>query len=100
MIVTQTQNTTVHLQQTDNKPDATNFAKDVDAGLSQSPKTLSSMYFYDARGSELFRQIMDLPEYYLTRSEFEILQEEQEKITALFAENSFFHLIDLGAGDG
>ena len=44
------------------------FAQSVDAGLSQSEKTLPSKYFYDKNGDALFVEIMKMPEYYLTRS--------------------------------
>ena len=50
------------------------FAKDVDAGLSARKKQLPSKYFYDDEGSRLFQQIMELPEYYLTRAEMNIMQ--------------------------
>lgn len=43
-------------------------------GLNQQPKTIPAQYFYDERGSQLFEQICDLPEYYLTRTETAILQ--------------------------
>lgn len=39
------------------------------AGLSSSPKCLPPWLFYDDRGSQLFEQITELPEYYLTRTE-------------------------------
>jgi len=77
------------------------FAADVSKGLSASPKFLSSKYFYDDEGSRLFRQIMDLPEYYLTRAEFEIFETRAAEIFAAFTEKSrSFDLIELGAGDG
>ncbi|HXG82998.1 MAG TPA: L-histidine N(alpha)-methyltransferase [Pyrinomonadaceae bacterium] len=77
------------------------FAADVSKGLSAEPKFLSSKYFYDDEGSRLFRQIMDLPEYYLTRAEFEIFQTQAAEIFAAFTEKSkSFDLIELGAGDG
>ena len=77
------------------------FAEDVRKGLSANPKSLSSRYFYDDEGSRLFRQIMELPEYYLTRSEFEIFSEQTAEIFAAFtAEGESFDLIELGAGDG
>ena len=50
------------------------FARDVIAGLSARPKLLWAKYFYDDRGSELFEQITDLPEYYPTRTELSILE--------------------------
>ena len=77
------------------------FAEDILTGLSASPKFLSSKYFYDDEGSRLFQQIMDLPEYYLTRSEFEIFSTRQKEIFEAFTRNSAeFDLIELGAGDG
>ena len=53
---------------------------DARAGLSSTPKTLPSKYFYDARGSHLFEMITRLPEYYLTRAETEILERESGRL--------------------
>ncbi|MDH7796940.1 MULTISPECIES: L-histidine N(alpha)-methyltransferase [unclassified Beijerinckia] len=55
-------------------PDKMEFAADVIHGLSQPNKTLSCRWFYDAKGSDLFEQITELPEYYPTRTETRILQ--------------------------
>lgn len=77
------------------------FAEDVQNGLSATPKFLSSKYFYDDAGSRLFQQIMDLPEYYLTRAETDIFQNQSAEIVKSF--QSFekpIDLIELGAGDG
>ncbi len=77
------------------------MAQDVFLGLTSNPKTLSSKYFYDAKGDKLFQKIMDLPEYYLTRKEFEILETQHREILApILAMNSPFNLVELGAGDG
>lgn len=76
------------------------LANDVLAGLAKNPKTLPSKYFYDAAGSRIFQQIMDLPEYYLTRTEFEILEKQKAEICQTFAGKGTFHLVELGAGDG
>lgn len=77
------------------------FAEDVLKGLSSTPKFLSSKYFYDDEGSRLFQEIMKLPEYYLTRAEFEIFQRQTREIFQAFSENcAEFDLIELGAGDG
>ena len=77
------------------------FAEDVLKGLSSTPKSLSSKYFYDDEGSRLFQEIMKLPEYYLTRAEFEIFQNQSKEIFAAFdGDTSVFDLIELGAGDG
>ena len=75
------------------------FLKDVDEGLSSNPKTLKSKYFYDDKGSELFRQIMDLPEYYLTRAELEIFKTKSDQIIEAI-DTDRFNIIELGAGDG
>ena len=56
------------------------FYTEIIEGLTKSPKTLPSKYFYDKRGSELFQTIMKLPEYYLTKSEYEILNNQSGEI--------------------
>jgi uncharacterized SAM-dependent methyltransferase len=76
------------------------FAKDVLAGLSKNPKHLSSKYFYNDRGDELFQEIMNLPEYYPSRCEYEILNNNKEELLKVFPHDNFFQLIDLGAGNG
>lgn len=79
----------------------TQFEKDVYKGLTDYPKHLSSKYIYDKRGDKLFQRIMELPEYYLTRCEYEILSSHQQDISSLFCGGSSpFQLIELGAGDG
>jgi len=65
------------------------------------PKSLSSKYFYDDEGSRIFQEIMKLPEYYLTRCEFEIFREQTKEIFEAFKkENASFDLVELGPGDG
>ncbi|WP_422083662.1 L-histidine N(alpha)-methyltransferase [Ulvibacterium sp.] len=77
------------------------FEEEVHQGLTDFPKHLSSKYFYDARGDKLFQDIMNLPEYYLTNSEFEILDNYKDKIAQWFSSGKGkFSLIELGAGDG
>lgn len=78
----------------------TQFAADIFHGLTTYPKSLSSKYFYDKRGDELFQQIMHLPEYYLTGKEFSILEENKDQIGKIFNAAKGFDLIELGAGDG
>lgn len=80
-------------------PRVRDFALDVLVGLSESPKRLQSRYIYDDTGSELFGRICDLPEYYPTRCEHEILDANKDAILALVGEGPF-NLVDLGAGDG
>lgn len=80
----------------------TQFKEDVDHGLSQPQKHLSSKYFYDKKGDELFMQIMAMPEYYLTRSELEIFEMQTDAMIEVLGmkKNQPFELIELGAGDG
>jgi dimethylhistidine N-methyltransferase len=77
------------------------FAQDTVLGLSSSPKMLSSKYFYDDKGDKLFQKIMNLPEYYLTKKEFEILENyHQEILSPVLKSGEPFNLVELGAGDG
>ncbi|PHN03296.1 L-histidine N(alpha)-methyltransferase [Flavilitoribacter nigricans] len=76
-----------------------NFATDVEAGLSLDPKKLSSKYFYDKKGDELFQAIMRMPEYYLTDCEYSILNRQKADILEAIGPSGF-ELIELGAGDG
>jgi dimethylhistidine N-methyltransferase len=56
------------------QPNLAQFRADVLAGLHALPKTLPCKYFYDERGSQLFDEICQLDEYYLTRTEDEIIK--------------------------
>ncbi len=77
------------------------FLMHVKEGLSQTPKKLSSRYFYDAKGSALFQQIMQLEEYYLPACEMEIIQNQSESIAKdISANHSSLQIVELGAGDG
>jgi len=69
--------------------------RDVRQGLTQKPKQLSPKYFYDERGSELFEEITQLPEYYLTRAERSLLEDRIEEIIDHVRPCS---LVELGAG--
>jgi L-histidine N-alpha-methyltransferase len=77
-----------------------NFARDIDEGLSATPKKLSSQYFYDDNGSRIFQQIMAMPEYYLTNCELEILHTRSKEIYRDLGYSGHFNIIELGAGDG
>lgn len=70
--------------------------EDTRRGLSDAPKWLSSLYFYDKRGSELFDQICDTPEYYPTRTEAAILEAHAQEI--LDAAGRHVVLAELGSG--
>jgi dimethylhistidine N-methyltransferase len=73
------------------------FAQDVRAGLTQQPKELSCCYFYDAEGSRLFEAICDLPEYYPTRCEREILDRHAAAIVQPLPDD--LTLAELGSGN-
>jgi L-histidine Nalpha-methyltransferase len=75
---------------------AATMARDVRAGLCAYPKELAPKYFYDERGSQLFEQITELPEYYPTRAEREVLSERSAEILA--AAGSPRTLVELGSG--
>ncbi|MCK8492374.1 L-histidine N(alpha)-methyltransferase [Spirosoma sp. RP8] len=77
------------------------LVEEVRTGLVKMPKRLSSRFFYDAEGSRIFQEIMHSPDYYLTRSEYEILETYKSELLHLFAaEQRPFDLVELGAGDG
>src|SRR5271165_1915613 len=65
-------------------------------GLTAAPKRLPSWLFYDQAGSELFEQITELPEYYLTRTERAIFEAYARGI--LQAAGKDLTLVELGAG--
>ncbi|WAH97391.1 L-histidine N(alpha)-methyltransferase [Arthrobacter sp. MMS18-M83] len=68
---------------------------DVRAGLTASPKTLPPKWFYDKLGSELFERITELPEYYPTRAEREVLELYSAEMAAASPAET---LIELGSG--
>ncbi|MGB3774636.1 MAG: L-histidine N(alpha)-methyltransferase, partial [Leeuwenhoekiella sp.] len=78
----------------------TAFEKEVYEGLTAFPKYLSSKFFYDQTGDKLFQQIMELPEYYLTGCEYNIIDQNKDKFAKIFSAEKGFDLIELGAGDG
>jgi L-histidine Nalpha-methyltransferase len=75
---------------------AATMARDVRAGLCDFPKELAPKYFYDDRGSRLFEEITELPEYYPTRAERQILERRSTEILAAAARPST--LVELGSG--
>jgi len=79
-------------------PDSADFLADVVAGLSSNPPTLPCKYFYDARGAQLFQKICELPEYYITRTEIDILERHGAEIASELGPD--IELIGLGTGAG
>lgn len=77
-------------------PELSTFERDVVAGLSASPKTLSPKYFYDAEGSRLFEAICDTPEYYPTRTETALLKTIAPELAATIPDGAA--LVEFGSG--
>jgi len=65
-------------------------------GLQEPQKQISSKFFYNERGSELFEEITELEEYYLTRAELQILNDHITEIASVIGNNGI--LIELGSG--
>jgi dimethylhistidine N-methyltransferase len=74
------------------------FLADVIAGLSHKSRALPYKYFYDARGARLFQKICELPEYYITRTEIDILERHGAEIASDLGPD--VELIGLGTGAG
>src|SRR5215467_2751403 len=77
-------------------PESAEFLTDVIAGLSLEPRTIPSKYFYDERGATLFQKICELPEYYVTRTEIDILDRNRSEIASQLG--PAIQLIGLGTG--
>ncbi len=79
-------------------PATSDLLSDVIAGLSSEPRALPCKYFYDERGAALFQKICELPEYYITRTEIDILDRHRGEIASQLGPN--IELIGLGTGAG
>jgi len=75
------------------------FASDILIGLSRDKKSIPCRHIYDREGDKLFRRITELPEYYLTRCEYDIFQQHKDNIVKSIDKDRF-NVIELGAGDG
>ncbi|WP_020405710.1 L-histidine N(alpha)-methyltransferase [Hahella ganghwensis] len=73
------------------------FYQDVVEGLSETPKRIPSKYFYDQKGSELFEQICDLEEYYLTRTELGMLDGVASDLANFLPKIS--RIVEFGSGN-
>lgn len=70
--------------------------REVLSGLSGDQKSLPSKYFYDERGSELFEEICELDEYYLTRTELDIIEQNIDSMSRALHDHC--QLVELGSG--
>ncbi len=75
--------------------DERSLANDVLDGLTKPFKELAPKHFYDARGSELFERICELPEYYPTRTELAILR---ARAAGIVEATGAGELVELGSG--
>ncbi|MGJ8669806.1 MAG: L-histidine N(alpha)-methyltransferase [Oceanococcus sp.] len=82
----------------DRHPVATAIQQEILLGLRQAHKHLPSKYLYDARGAQLFEQICELPEYYPTRTEIEILKQALPKLAQNLGPNRW--VVEPGSGSG
>ncbi len=73
-----------------------NVQDEIILGLKSTPKRISSKFFYDDIGSELFERITELDEYYPTRTEKKILSTLMSNLNIEF---SNINIIELGSGD-
>ena len=71
-------------------------AAEARCGLTSTPKSLAPWLFYDDAGSQLFEQITDLPEYYLTRAERALFAAHADQIFQIL--DAPLTLVELGAG--
>lgn len=72
------------------------FAYEIAKSLGSTPKSISPKFFYDEQGSILFEQICNIPEYYLTRTEAEILERISNELAPLLVKG--MRLVELGSG--
>lgn len=72
------------------------FAQELSYSLSQKQKSINPKFFYDEKGSCLFKKICTLPEYYISRTEVAILRQLEEKLPHYL--NGNFRLVELGSG--
>ena len=80
----------------DAHPKPADFYSEVIDGLRRQPRYIPPKFFYDQKGSQLFDQICELPEYYPTRTETTILQQNAEEIADLIGEECL--LLEPGSG--
>ena len=72
------------------------FREEIAEGLRAEHKRIPCRFLYDEAGSELFEEICELPEYYVTRAERQILEDCSDEIAASFDEP--ISLAELGSG--
>jgi len=82
----------------DLEPERETFFQDVCVGLSKQQKSLPCKYLYNKIGSNLFNAICKTKEYYLTRTELEIMRNHVKEMTLMMGPHCLF--IEYGSGNG
>ena len=72
------------------------FAQELSYSFNQKQKSINPKFFYDEKGSHLFKKICTLPEYYISRTEVALLRQLEEKLPNHL--NGNFRLVELGSG--
>ncbi|RZT93640.1 L-histidine N(alpha)-methyltransferase [Rivibacter subsaxonicus] len=83
-------------QALDTRTTASEFGRELLAGLERRPRSVPPKFFYDAAGSALFDRICELPEYYPTRTELRILADHAPEIARCIGPHA--DIIEFGAG--
>jgi len=81
----------------DFKPGHERFRAEILSGLSKGQKELPSKYFYDEQGSQLFKRICSLDEYYIPHTEAAIMKTHVQEMVELLGRRVL--LIEYGSGD-
>lgn len=89
--------TATSIQFYDYHPESVNFFSEIINGLTSKFKFIPPKFFYDEKGSQLFEQICNTPEYYPTRTEQKILTDNAVEIAQIIGHNCL--LIELGSGN-
>lgn len=77
-------------------PETADFQEEVINGLNLNPRFVAPKFFYDEKGSKLFDEICMAPEYYVTRTEIKILEDNLDEISAYIKDGCL--LIEPGSG--
>ncbi|MFQ6025015.1 MAG: L-histidine N(alpha)-methyltransferase [Nitrosopumilaceae archaeon] len=72
------------------------FAAEISHSLTQDQKYIHPRFFYNNKGSQIFEQICKLPEYYITKTEAEILKQKRRELIKFLDGN--YRLVELGSG--
>jgi L-histidine N-alpha-methyltransferase len=91
------QNTRFSLVELNTDQHLESLASEARAGLTATPKRIPCRFFYDEAGSQIFEEICELPEYYLTRAESEILRVRAENVARRFSLP--ISLVEFGSGN-